>query len=270
MQTATGRVRYNPINSLARNGDWLILECDDDWHHWYAKDAQQRMPGSWRQVVDADRFFTREYEGRPRQPVLRRYEKYGKAYTEQTDEVAARDFVDYTPHIALLRPKFVMPMWGAHISVLRSETPTKNTRLWQQQTQLGKLEFRIRTLRRQNQELREKIEAYTATLVPGLPPQEISRGQSVVRQLQQEFRNTLNRIRTLESEARPFRGQPGLPPIFAEGSEIEFQFNPEMYLARTHWCLSVRCPWVAEVRQFYGLPAKCPVPLHLTVGVTEG
>lgn len=205
MQTATGRIRYNPtIPGLPRNGDWLILECDDDWHRMYAAEAEARLPGRWMLAVDADRYFTSEYAGRPQQPLIRQHEKYG-VFTERqvrTPHELPRTFVDYTPHLALFRPRFERPVWGVHISVVRGESPRIHRATWDQQ------------VRR--------------------------------------------------------RGSRGCPPEFVEGAEVEFEFDPTLELFGTHWCLRVRCPQVPAIRRFYGLTDYSKVPLHLTVGVTEG
>lgn len=182
----------------------MILTCDRDWHRMYIPDVQRLSPGEWMMVADADRAFDNTYQGRPRQPLIRKFRKGGD-YTEH-QVVEPHDlptvFVDYTPHLGLVRPRFMPPAWGPHISVIRGEQPTQNRDIW----------------------------------------------DLMVRR----------------------RGGMDTPDWLRENSPVEFEYDLELQAARTHWYLRVRCPQVVAIRRFYGLPDYPKVPLHLTVGVSEG
>lgn len=203
MPTATGQLRYDPtVPGLPLNGHWMVLSCDMDWHRMYVPDVERMAPGTWMLVADADRIFDNTYQGRPQQPVLRRFRKGGDYIEHQVADPSSLPnvFVDYTPHLGLVRPRFDPPAWGPHISIIRGEQPTRNQDIW-------------------------------------------------------------------DILARR-RGSAEMPDWLRQNASVEFEYDPELHMARTHWYLRIRCPQVMAIRRFYGLSDYPKVPLHLTVGVS--
>lgn len=245
----------------------MVLSCDQDWHDMCAREVEHRIPGKWMFVADADRVFSEAYHGRPQRPLIRKANK-GGGYSER-QVTAAHElptmFIDYTPHLGLVRPRFDPPAWGPHISMCRGEQPQKNQQVWDAQARLGAAVQAVLFLRSAQAQQAEKTEAY-ATTATG--PKE--RQNLVV--MQDHSRQLTGRLTQAEKTWAQLRDRVDtrVPEFLREDATVEFEFEPDLRLGHTHWYLKVRCPQVPGIRRFYGLTDYPKVPLHLTVGVVSG
>jgi hypothetical protein len=277
MQTAIGHLRYEPqVPGLAANGPWAILACDADWHRMCARDVERRTPGQWMHVADADRVFDVAYQGRPQRPLIRKFKKGGE-FTEhqiQKPHEVPTVFVDYTPHLGLVRPRFDPPAGGPHISIVRNEQPTRNRHAWEFQARLGAAIQNLTHLRSAKAQMTAKAEAFALTIREVASAKERQNMEHSLAAMWSEVMTLTRRITQAENavdrlNAERLRSQEirRMPDFLVEDALVEFEYDPELLLGRTHWFLRVRCPQVVEFRRFYGLPDYPRVPLHLTVGV---
>jgi len=141
MPQATGYLQYGPSNPrLPRAGFWSILRCDPDWFRLYAPQTLAEMAPDWVLAVDRDRIF----EGRR---------------------------VDYSPHLALIRPPLQEPAWGPHISITRNERPNLHLDVWDLAVRIEDLQQRPSTNKKH---LRQALETWDrwgvpTHLLPGTP-----------------------------------------------------------------------------------------------------
>jgi len=250
MPTARGRLRYGPRGStVPRKGWWAILECDPDWHGFYAPWIHRKIPGQWMMAVDRERVF----EGR---------------------------LVDTTPHLGLVKPLFQMPAWGPHISVIRNEKPTLHLDVWELQVRLGDAEQEVESLRHAIRYWQDKVTAYAeevSQIGPGCKPKFRQAADDALR----DMRATLTRrerhqgrakkdVKRFKADWKRMRKGQGLPDGLTSGVPVKFQYDEMLIRGRTHWLFKVWSGRLLQFREFFGLPRKPRVPLHLTIGVTEG
>lgn len=246
MPTATGQLRYGPRGAtVPRKGWWMILECDRDWHRLFEPLVTREMPGRWVMAIDRDRVF----DGR---------------------------LVDTTPHLGLLKPTFQMPAWGPHVSIVRGEKPTKHLDVWDFHVRMGDVQQELVSMR-------ESLAHWEAKAAEFAPEVERAGGrgrgemEASLREMHATVTDRQRRIGRLRRELsdlkdrwREMRRERGLPEGLTSGINVQFHFDPDLKLGRTHWWLDVRCKKVPVVREFFGLAPWPRVRLHLTVGVTEG
>jgi hypothetical protein len=186
----------------------------------------------------------------------------------------ARGKVD--PRLGLVKPTFQEPAWGPHVSIVRGERVRDHLDVWDLGVELGDVLEEIISMvesRKHYEAKAAEFSAQVAAMGPGVRPKYRAAQEASLTDMQTKVADRTRRLARLErDEARLVARWKalGLPDYLTPGGKVQFGFDPDIKLARTHWYLDVKCRTLGRVREFYGLPARLPVRPHLTVGVTGG
>jgi len=204
------------------------------------------MPGRWASVIDEDRSTTHE-------------------------KASAR--------LGLVKPQFQMPSWGPHVSITRGFEKPEHHDLWDLGVDLGDVRQEMVSMVESRKHHEAKVVSLTAELErsASAKAKHLKPVQDALKHSQRAVRERATRlVRLKRDEAHLARvleatvKSQDLPEYVIPGAKIQFGFDPDLKLARTHWYLDVKCRTLNRIRHFFGLEPQPRVPFHLTVAVTSG